>query len=111
MMKRNGFFDMAHKSPPRQLSRWSANDVLSALRSIACAVTADHALAQRAAIEAAQPRKHLAGLRATCLAAFTPPRQVDEHELTPDGAQRGPAPKKERPEWPSWSSPFPKPRR
>jgi hypothetical protein len=111
MMKRIGFFDVANRSNPRQRSNWSANDVLSAIRSIARAVAADHALAQRAATEAALPRKHLARIRAMYVAPIVPDRQGDERELAPDGAQRAPAPKKARPDWPGWSSPFPKPRR
>ena len=101
-MKRTGFLGVANRSNLKQRSHSSANEVLSAIRSIARAVTADHALAQRAAIEAALPRKHLAVLRAMCF---------DERELAPDGAQRASPPKKARPDWPGWSSPFPKPRR
>ena len=110
-MKRTGFFEMASKSRRRQRSGWSANDVLSAIRSVTRAVAADHALAQRATIEAALPRKNLAGIRAMCTAPLASHRQGDEPQLTPTGAQRAPAPKKAQPDWPGWSSPFPKPRR
>jgi len=110
-MKRTEFPGVANRLYMQQESDWSADHVLSVIRSIGRAVAADHAVAQRAAAKAALPCKNLREIRAMCLAPLASHRQDDEHGLAPGGIQHTPAPKKDRPDWPSWSSPFPKPRR
>jgi hypothetical protein len=84
--------------------------VLSVMRSIGRAVAADHALAQRAAVEAALPCRNLAEVRAMCVSPLTVQRQDDERDLTPDATPHAPAAKRIQGDRPSWSSPFPKQR-
>ena len=110
-MKRTEIPGMADRLYLQQKSRWSADRILSVMCSIGRAVAADHALAQRATSEAALPCRNLAEIRAMCVAPPAPHRQDDERGLTPDATRHTPAARKIQTDWPSWSSPFPKPRR
>lgn len=109
-MKRTEFPGVANRLHLRKPSRGSLDRILSAICAIVRAVAADHALAQRAAMEAALPRKNLAEMRAMCV-THTRYQQNNERTLTPDGAQRAPAARRTQGDWPCWSSPFPKPKK